>query len=184
MPNRIPNLPAAILFDMDGTLTEPMLDFAAIKAGEYRIPAHLSASDVLKLLQGGKTLQRMVTIPEGWPSVLVAQAIMKADGMTGKVSPPIEGTVLPDSYAYDRGQPRQALAFHLLMTQQQARLQRAGHPREIPLMGGDVALQARAQAARRMVKALAGEGQQIFLPWKARARQPLAAVLDHAAGMP
>jgi len=82
---------------------------AAIKAGEYRIPAHLSASDVLKLLQGGKTLQRMVTIPEGWPSVLVAQAIMKADGMTGKVSPPIEGTVLPDSYAFDRDQPRQAL---------------------------------------------------------------------------
>ena len=29
-----------------------------IKAGEFGIPAHLSQSDILKLLQGGKTLQR------------------------------------------------------------------------------------------------------------------------------
>src|SRR6476469_1089076 len=28
----LPSLPAAVLFDMDGTLTEPMLDFARIKA--------------------------------------------------------------------------------------------------------------------------------------------------------
>src|SRR6476469_2758673 len=28
----LPSLPAAVLFDMDGTLTEPMLDFPRIKA--------------------------------------------------------------------------------------------------------------------------------------------------------
>jgi len=82
---------------------------APIKAGEYRIPAHLSESDILKVLQGGKTLQRMVTIPEGWPSVMVRDAIMKTDGMTGQIAVPTEGTVLPDSYAFERGAPRQAL---------------------------------------------------------------------------
>ncbi|CAN5529559.1 endolytic transglycosylase MltG [soil metagenome] len=78
-----------------------------IKAGEYRVPAHLSQSDIFKMLQGGKTLQRFVTVPEGWPSVMVRDALMKADGLEGEVAVPVEGTVLPDSYSYQRGDTRQ-----------------------------------------------------------------------------
>ena len=37
----------------------------AIKAGEYAIPEHASASDVLTLLQEGKVRQRLVPVPEG-----------------------------------------------------------------------------------------------------------------------
>lgn len=77
-----------------------------IRAGEYRVPAGLSQSDVLKLLQGGKTLQRFVTVPEGLPSVLVHEALMKAPQLTGEAKVPIEGTVLPDSYSYQRGDSR------------------------------------------------------------------------------
>ncbi|GAA4778422.1 endolytic transglycosylase MltG [Stakelama sediminis] len=80
---------------------------APIRAGEYRIPAHLSQSDILKMMQGGKTLQRFVTIPEGFPAVLVQQKLMEAPGLTGKVPVPIEGTVLPDSYSYQRGDTRE-----------------------------------------------------------------------------
>jgi UPF0755 protein len=80
-----------------------------IKAGEYRLPAHLSQADILKLLQGGKTLQRFVTIPEGWPAVMVRDALMKADGLTGDVGVPIEGTVLPDSYSFQKGDTRQSV---------------------------------------------------------------------------
>jgi UPF0755 protein len=80
-----------------------------IKAGEYRLPAHLSQSDILKMLQGGKTLQRFVTIPEGLPSVMVRDAVMKADGMTGQVAVPEEGSVLPDSYSFQRGDERSAM---------------------------------------------------------------------------
>ncbi|MFA5965492.1 MAG: endolytic transglycosylase MltG [Sphingomonas sp.] len=79
---------------------------AAIKAGEYRIPAHLSQADILKVLQGTKTVQRFVTIPEGWPSVMVKDALMKEPGLSGTVAVPIEGTVLPDSYAFQRGDTR------------------------------------------------------------------------------
>ena len=82
---------------------------APIKAGEYRIPAGLSQADLLKMLQGGKTLQRFVTIPEGWPAVMVRDAIMKADGLTGEVAAPVEGTVLPDSYSFQRGDTRQSV---------------------------------------------------------------------------
>jgi UPF0755 protein len=80
-----------------------------IKAGEYRIPAHSSQSDILKLLQGGKVLQRMVVVPEGWPAVLVRDALAQADGLTGPVTVPAEGSVLPDSYAFQRGDTRAAL---------------------------------------------------------------------------
>lgn len=79
---------------------------APIKSGEYRIPAHLSAADILKMLQGGRTLQRFITIPEGLPSVLVRERLMAADELTGDVEVPVEGTVLPDSYAYQRGDGR------------------------------------------------------------------------------
>ena len=82
----------------------------AIKAGEYRIPAHASPSDILKLLQGGKVLQRLVVVPEGYPSVLVHDALMRADGLTGTAPVPPEGSVLPDSYAFQRGDTRAAVA--------------------------------------------------------------------------
>lgn len=77
-----------------------------IKAGEYRVPPHTSASDILRMLQGGKTLQRLVVVPEGYPSVLVHDTLAKADGLTGKAPVPAEGSVLPDSYAFQRGDTR------------------------------------------------------------------------------
>ena len=81
----------------------------SIKAGEYEIPARASHAQVLSILQGGKTLQRMVTIPEGLPSVLVHERLMKAPGLTGEVPVPEEGSVLPNSYSYQRGEPRSAV---------------------------------------------------------------------------
>lgn len=80
-----------------------------IKAGEYEIPARASHSDVLSLLQSGKTLQRMVTIPEGTPSVLVHERLMQAPTLTGEIPVPEEGSVLPDSYSYQRGESREAV---------------------------------------------------------------------------
>ncbi len=82
---------------------------APIKAGEYRIPARLSQSDILKMMQGGRTLQRFITIPEGTPSIIVWETLMKAPQLTGEIAVPVEGTVLPDSYAYNRGDTRQAV---------------------------------------------------------------------------
>jgi UPF0755 protein len=82
---------------------------APVRAGEYRIPPHLSQSDILKLLQGGKTLQRLVVVPEGFPAVLVGDALRRADGLTGAVPAIAEGSVLPDSYAFQRGDTRVAV---------------------------------------------------------------------------
>lgn len=80
-----------------------------IRAGEYEVPAGASPSDILALLQSGKTLQRFVVVPEGLPSVLVHERLMRAPFLTGSVAVPEEGSVLPDSYSYQRGETRAAV---------------------------------------------------------------------------
>ena len=80
-----------------------------IKAGEFVIPAGASNSDILSILQGGKTLTRLITIPEGMPSILVHERLMANDQLTGDIPVPEEGSVLPDSYAFDKGEARAAV---------------------------------------------------------------------------
>ena len=80
-----------------------------IKPGEYEVKAGMDDGEVLALIQSGKTLQRFVTIPEGMPSVLVQERLMAIELLTGEVAVPAEGSVLPDSYAYQRGEPRAAV---------------------------------------------------------------------------
>ena len=79
---------------------------STIKSGEFVIPAKASNSDILSILTSGKTVQRMVTIPEGMPSIMVYERIMANDRLSGNVSLPAEGSVLPDSYAFDKNEPR------------------------------------------------------------------------------
>jgi UPF0755 protein len=81
-----------------------------IKPGEYEIKSGMSYGDVLALLQSGKTKQRFVIIPEGTPSVIVLDRLMAAPFLTGAAEVPPEGSVLPDSYAYTRGEKRSAVA--------------------------------------------------------------------------
>jgi UPF0755 protein len=45
--------------------------------------------------------------------VLVHDAVMRADGLTGTAAVPAEGSVLPDSYAYQRGDTRAALVARM-----------------------------------------------------------------------
>lgn len=84
-----------------------------IKAGEYAFPARVSASQVLAILQGGKALQRLVVIPEGLPSVMVHDVLTKAETLTGPVAVPAEGSVLPDGYAFERGESRAAVVARM-----------------------------------------------------------------------
>lgn len=80
-----------------------------VRAGEFALAPGLSQADILDTLQHGTPIQRFVTIPEGMPSVLVADRINATPLMTGEVEAPREGSILPGTYAYERGQSRQAL---------------------------------------------------------------------------
>src|SRR4029453_751657 len=87
-----------------------------IQAGEFPIPPGMSADGILNMLQHGRPVQRLVTIPEGMPSVLVRERLMRIPYLTGTIAVPAEGSVLPNSYSFQRGESRAALV---------ARMQRA-----------------------------------------------------------
>jgi UPF0755 protein len=80
-----------------------------IRAGAFAIPAHASAAAILDILQHGRPAYRLVTIPEGMPSVLVQDRLLATKLLTGPAPLPPEGSVLPDSYAYQDGEPRFAV---------------------------------------------------------------------------
>lgn len=88
-----------------------------LKAGEFIIPSHASGSKVLAILQGREgVMQRLFTVPEGMPAALVREKLMAQPLLTGTVAMPVEGSILPNSYGYQRGATRAALI---------ARMQRA-----------------------------------------------------------
>lgn len=82
---------------------------APIKAGEFLLPEGASASRVLGILQGGEVLRRFVTIPEGMPSIMVHERLMAEPLLTGTIPVPEEGSVLPESYDFERGESRAAV---------------------------------------------------------------------------
>ena len=80
-----------------------------IKAGEFLLPARASAGELLAILQSGDVIRRMITIPEGMPSIMVHERLMAESLLTGEVAVPEEGSVLPDTYDFARGEARAAV---------------------------------------------------------------------------
>ncbi len=80
-----------------------------IKPGEYKIEKGMDAGDILALFQSGKTIQRLVLIPEGMPSIMVWDRLMAEKRLTGTIPVPAEGSILPDSYAFTTGESRAAV---------------------------------------------------------------------------
>jgi len=95
-----------------------------IQAGEFEIPKGMSGSAVLDLLQHGRPVQRLITVTEGMPSIIVAEKLASNLYLTGPLPPIAEGSLLPDSYGYERGQTRAALVKEMqaAMTRTIARL--------------------------------------------------------------
>ncbi len=80
-----------------------------VQAGEFEVPPGMSGAGVLDLLQHGSPVQRLMTIPEGMPSIMVQERLAALPFATGEAPLPAEGSVLPDSYSYDRGEARSAI---------------------------------------------------------------------------
>ena len=77
-----------------------------VQAGEFEIPARASAAKVLDIVQHGRPVVRLVTIPEGMPSILVQEKLAAIPELTGEAPLPPEGSVLPNSYDWQRGETR------------------------------------------------------------------------------
>ena len=90
-----------------------------IKAGEFLLPAGASQSRILAILQGSDIVRRMITIPEGMPSVMVRDRLMAVQYLTGDIPVPAEGSVLPDTYDFARGESRAAVLARMQAAMQQ-----------------------------------------------------------------
>jgi UPF0755 protein len=100
---------AVLLTDRDGPL----------HAGEFAFPANASLQQVLGILRHGRQVEHHLTIPEGLTAAQIAALINAAPAMTGEITPPAEGAILPNTYDYLFGTSRQALlqrAEHALDT--------------------------------------------------------------------
>lgn len=85
-----------------------------IQAGTYMFPANASLLAVLTQIEQGKVEQTYVTIPEGKTSAQAVRILMATQALTGDVDVPPEGSVLPESYLYQRGESRQAVLDRML----------------------------------------------------------------------
>jgi UPF0755 protein len=80
-----------------------------VQAGEFEVSPGMSGAAVLDLLQHGGPVQRLMTIPEGMPSIMVQERLAALPLASGEAPLPAEGSVLPDSYSYGRGEARAAI---------------------------------------------------------------------------
>lgn len=97
----------ALIFRFGGTALRKASD---IKAGEFRIAARSSMADVLREITEGTPILYQVTIPEGFTSWQVAERLRANEHLTGEIEAmPAEGSLLPNSYAYERGDDRGAI---------------------------------------------------------------------------
>ena len=80
-----------------------------IQAGEFAIPKGMGGAAILNMLQHGKPVQRLLTVTEGMPTVVVSEKLAANPYLTGPTPSIDEGTLLPDSYGYQRGESRGAV---------------------------------------------------------------------------
>jgi UPF0755 protein len=102
-----------------------------LKAGEYLFAKGVSVRGVVETMAEGKVVQHQITIPEGLTSEQIVARITENEVLTGSVKDiPREGTLLPDSYHFNRGFAREQMIQR--MRQAQERLVREVWERRSP----------------------------------------------------
>lgn len=78
-----------------------------LRAGEYEIKEHASMRDVIDTLSEGKSILYKATLPEGLTSEQIVERLKAEPNLSGEITTiPPEGTLLPDTYYFSKGAPR------------------------------------------------------------------------------
>lgn len=95
-------------------------DHTALKAGEYRFEGEMSPQQILAKIVRGEVILRKVTIPEGW-NVRQVRALLNAEqALSGELPAEItEGSLLPNTYHFTRGEPRAGLIAQMQQAMQE-----------------------------------------------------------------
>ena len=91
----------------------------SLKAGEYEIPAGATMNQIMAMIQAGKGVVHKLTIPEGWTTAQVLERIRTHKALAGQITDtPAEGSLLPDTYIFRRGDSRNGLIRRMQKAQQ------------------------------------------------------------------
>lgn len=83
---------------------------SSIKFGEYLIPAHASMAEIMDAMVSGRGILYAISIPEGLTTQQIVARLRSEDILVGDVAAvPVEGTLLPETYKFTRGDSRQSL---------------------------------------------------------------------------
>ncbi len=92
-----------------------------LKPGEYAFQKSASLRDVIGTMVEGKVVQHAVTIPEGLTSEQIVARLSDNDIFIGSVREvPREGTLLPETYKFPRGTPREQVIQRMQQAQKRA----------------------------------------------------------------
>ena len=83
----------------------------SLKAGEFAFPAGVSMRDAAEIIASGKSVLYPLTIPEGLTSREIQELVRQEERLTGDIpdAPLPEGTLLPETYSFTRGDSRAQL---------------------------------------------------------------------------
>jgi UPF0755 protein len=130
IPARAGLIEIADLLQREGVIDEHRIIFVGgvfalkarseLKSGEYLFQRRASVRDVVETLIEGKVVQHLVTIPEGLTSEQIVARLLDNPILGGPIKGvPREGTLLPNSYNFRRGDTRE-LAIQRMRQAQQA----------------------------------------------------------------
>lgn len=93
-------------------------DAGRLQAGEYAFSPHASMRAILAQIADGAVLQHDLTLPEGLSVIEIYQRLAATPTLTGDLPPPPpEGSILPETYQFPRGESRAALISRMRQAQ-------------------------------------------------------------------
>ncbi len=94
---------------------------SGLKSGEFLFPKNASLSDAISIIVEGKVVQHAFTVPEGLTSEQIMARLQDNDIFSGSLREvPREGTLLPDTYKFPRGTPREQVIQRMQQAQKRA----------------------------------------------------------------
>ncbi|WP_375207897.1 endolytic transglycosylase MltG [Hyphococcus sp.] len=111
----------------EGVIEHPEIFIAAvrikgvqsdIKAGEYNIPARSSVMEIIDQLREGKSILHYFTAPEGRTTAQIIRLLNENEVLEGEITiEPGEGELLPETFAFTRGETRDNLVRRMMKDQ-------------------------------------------------------------------
>ena len=132
--DRVVNIPRGLglrdiadLLVREGVIEQPWLFVGGVfalkardelKFGEYQFGRQASLHEVIDTIIDGKVVQHQISVPEGLTSEQIVQRLLDSDVLTGNIREiPREGSLMPESYKFPRGTPREQVIQRMQQAQ-------------------------------------------------------------------